>query len=262
MAFPEKNYTLGTGKVYFAQFAAGTLISNGQRYFGNTPEFSLSSESEVLDHFDADNGIRQKDDSVLLELNRTGTFVTDHISPENLALFFLGSADVLAQASATGATDTFTDAGVNRRYQLGVAPGLPAGVRGVTNVVVEVGATTMVLNTDYTLDAATGGLVFLAAGAINDGDDVDVTYDVTATSYNQIVSAANAELYGELFFQGTNPKGAIFDYHFPYVVIRPDGDFQLKSADEWQQLSFSIEILKKDDSTEAIYINGRAGVGV
>jgi hypothetical protein len=261
MAFPEKNYTLGTGKVYFDQFAQGTLVGTGQRYFGNTPEFSLSSESEVLDHFDADNGIRQKDDSVLLELNRTGEFVTDHISPENLALFFLGSNDVLVQAAAVGATDAFADVAVNRRYQLGVSPSNPAGVRGVTNVVVEVGAATMVLNTDYTLDAATGGITILDAG-INAGDDVDVTYDVSSASYNQVVSSANAELYGALFFQGTNPKGVIFDYYFPYVVIRPNGDFQLKSADEWQQLSFSIEILKLDDNTEAIYINGRAGVGI
>lgn len=262
MAFPEKNYTLGTGKVYFDQFAAGTLVGNGQRYFGNTPEFSLSSESEVLDHFDADNGIRQKDDSVLLELNRTGEFVTDHISPENLALFFLGSSDITVQAADVGATDAFVDVATNRRYQLGVTPSNPAGVRGVTNVVVEVAAATMVLNTDYTLDAATGGITIIEGGGISAGDDVDVTFDATSTSFHSVQSSANAELYGALFFQGTNPKGAIFDYYFPYVVIRPNGDFQLKSADEWQQLSFSIEILKLNDTTEAIYINGRPGFGI
>lgn len=54
MAFPQKNYTYGRYRVYFDQFALGTKVSaGGQRYFGNTPELSTTSESETLDHVDA-----------------------------------------------------------------------------------------------------------------------------------------------------------------------------------------------------------------
>ena len=105
MPFPQKNYTFGRYRVYFDQFLPGTKTPTGQRYLGNTPELNMTSESENLDHFDADNGIRIKDDSMLLELNRAGSFVTDHISPENLALFFLGDASLVTQASAAAQSE-------------------------------------------------------------------------------------------------------------------------------------------------------------
>lgn len=260
--FPDKNYTLGRSKLWFNQFAAGTKVGKGQRYFGNTPEINMTSESENLDHYDSDNGVRVKDDSVVLESNRTGTFITDHISPENLALFFLGESSVLTQSSALAVTYAIVDVQKNRRYQIGASSANPAGVRGLANVVVKVGAVTKTLGTDYTVDVNTGGLVILSGGTILVNDDVDVTYDLLATSYNRIITNSGATaLYGSLFVESTNPKGERFDYFFPYVAIRPDGDFALKS-DEWQQLPFSLEVLKLDDSTESVYINGRPGSGV
>lgn len=264
MAFPDKNYTLGVGKVFFDKGNATTKASLGlgQRYFGNTPEFNVTSESEVLDHYDSDGGVKSKDDSVLLNLNRTGTFITDHISPENLALFYLGENSVLVQAGAVGETFLITDAKRDVRYQIGADAANPAGARGIENVVVEVGVSTKVLNTDYTLDTATGGIVFLSTGSIADLAEVDITYDLDAVSYNYVVSAAAAAVYGSLYFESTAVKGEKFDHFYPWVAIRPDGDFALKSGDEWQQLGFSVEILKKDDETESVYIMGRPGSGV
>jgi hypothetical protein len=74
-------------------------------------------------------------------------------------------------------------------------------------------------------------------------------------------SGSNSQVEGALFFEATNPVGLRFDYTFPYVQLSPDGDFQLK-GDEWQQLSFTFEALKLNDTTETVYINGRAGEGV
>ena len=42
----------------------------------------------------------------------------------------------------------------------------------------------------------------------------------------------------------------------PYVKISPNGDYALK-GDEWQQIPFNIEILKKT-GFEALYSDGRA----
>lgn len=261
MAFPEKNYTLGRYKIFFDKFLPGVKVGNGQRYFGNTPEFNLTSESETLDHFDSDNGIRNKDDSVLLELTRSGTFITDHISPENLALFFLGESSVVAQASATNLAYQITDVQKGRRYQIGATGAAPAGVRGLANVSVQVGVSVKVEGTDYTVDLNTGGLVILAAGSIANDATVDVEYDTIATSYNRVVSADDAEIYGALYVESTNPKGEKMDYFYPYVAIRPDGDFALK-AEEWQQLPFSVEAMKLDDDTPVVLINGRPGSGI
>jgi len=267
--FPEnKNYTLGKGKVYFGRFADGTrsVEKGGLRYLGNTPEFNLATDSEDLPHYDADNGVRIKDDSVTLEVNRTGSLITDHISPDNIALWFGGTTELVEQAILTDVVETIEGAHKGMRYQIGKSPTSPNGVRGITVASVTDDAGTpvpLVPNVDYQIDAETGGLRLLAGGTVVvDGTtNVVVTYSGAATSYHRVSSGGNSQVEGELFFEATNPKGAKFDYLFPYCQLRPDGDFALK-GDEWQQISFSFEALKLDDQTESVYTNGRPGVFV
>lgn len=264
MAFPQKNYTFGRYRVYFNQFAPGTKTPiAGQRYFGNTPELSMSSESENLDHFDSDNGVRVKDDSMLLELTRGGSFTTDHISPENLAAFFLGDASILTQAALPGQTYAINNVVKDRRYQIGETALAPAGVRGINTVVVTSvpAGTTYTAGTDYVVDLTTGGLTIPATSTIPVDGDISVAYGVAATSYQRIVSADAASIYGSMFLESRNPKGAKMDYFFPYVELRPSGDFELK-GEEWQTLPFEFDVLKLDDNTAAVYINGRPGENV
>ena len=260
MALMNKNYTLGKGRVYFDAFAQGTLTPQGERYFGDTMEFNVTSESESLEHFDNDAGIRVKDASVLLELSRTGTLITENISPENLALFFLGASAVLSQAAAVGQTTEIAAAKQGYYYQLGTSAGRPEGVRKVANVVVTnttTPATVYDLNDDYTVDAASGRIQIVEGGGIADGTGITVTFDVEAADITRVVTAADAEIKGALRYISTNPQGEKFDYFFPYVSLQPNGDFALKSGEEWQQLGFQFEVLKKDDNTEAMYINGQ-----
>ncbi len=257
MAFPDKNYTLGRGRLYFDKFITGTKTKTGQRYFGNTTEVNMTSDSETLDHFDSDAGIKQKDASVLLSLSRTGSFITDHISPANLALFFLGTASVVSQAAAASVADSFANVVLGQRYQIGVTAGTPAGVRNVTTFT----AGALVAGTDYTLDAATGGVVFLPTGSVVAGSTQAATYSTTLASYNRVVTAASAQVYGAMLYIANNPVGENFDYYWPYVSLKPDGDFALK-GEEWQQIGFGFEALKLDDSTEVLYINGRPGSGI
>jgi hypothetical protein len=259
--FPAKNYTIGRGRLYFDRFAAGTTNGTGQRYIGNTPELNMTSESESLDHFDSDNGVRQKDASVLISLTRSGSFITDHVSPENLALFFLGTESVLTTVSALAVVYNIADVKLDHRYQIGASASVPAGVRGITNVIVKVGVATKVLNTDYTLDEDTGGVIPLSTGSIVEGDDLEVTYDQSVTSYNRILSGSASTIEGSLLYISTNPEGEKFDYFFPKVAIKPDGDYALK-GEEFQQIGFTFEALKKDDNTEVLYVNGRPGSGI
>lgn len=270
MAFPEKNYVLGRGQVFFGKFAADTrVLEGGTEYLGNTPEFNLSSESESLDHFDSDNGVRVKDDSVLLELTRSGSFITDHISPTNLARWFLGTSEVVTQALATSVVYAIANVKRGQRYQIGETTSAINGVRGLTSATVsrtDGGPTPMVEGVDFSLDLDTGGITILTTSTVileaDDGTaDIEVTYNAAATSYHRVISGSSDVIEGRIFFKATNPKGLKFDYLMPYVQLRPDGDFQLK-GDEWQQLSFTFEALKLDDSTEVIYTNGRAGVAV
>lgn len=253
----NKQYTLGRGRLFFDAFLPNTKTKTGERYFGNTPSFSLTIESESLDHFDSDDGVRVKDDSVLLELNRTGAFVTDNIDPENVALFLLGQASTQVQASATGQTYAVGDVKKDRYYQIGATAGNPSGLRALTNFVLKKGASTLVLGTDYDVDL-TLGRIYIRPGSVTvvDGDDLTAEFDVSARNRQQIVTAASSTIDGALRFIATNPKGTLLDYYMPYVRLSPNGEYALK-GEEWQQIGFNLDIQKLDDTTESIYVDGR-----
>lgn len=259
-----KNYTLGRGKLFFDPYPAGANINaatmgEGERYFGNTPELSFTTSTENLDHYDSDAGVKTKDDSVQLSTDRSGSFTTDNIVGENIALLIGGATEMVAQAAAVAVVDEFT-VKRGRFYQLGASESNPSGARMVSNVVVKVGAATITALDNYEVDEELGRLYIEVDSAdIADADDVEVTFDVAASSREQSVSSSNS-IYGALRFVADNPKGQNRDYFFPYVKLAPDGDYNLK-GEEWQQIGFTLEVLKKSSNIEAIYIDGRAFTG-
>lgn len=173
-----QNYTLGRGKLHFSRFKNGTQNPEGFRYIGNTPEFNLTIESENLDHFSSDYGIREKDDSVLLEVNRSGTMITDNIDPENIALFFLGSSSLAAITSASGLTETLADVKPGHSYKLGQSSNNPAGYFGVNPA---------------GFSAYTGSAPTAATGTVTFGDvgDADDTITIGGQVYTMKASPAN-----------------------------------------------------------------------
>lgn len=249
--------TLGRGELHFARFLAGTQIPEGERYLGNSPEFSATIETETLDHFDSDHGVNEKDESVPLSTNRTGSFITDNIHPENVALFFFGEKMVFTVAAATAVEETFPLVKQGYGYQLGTTALNPTGARMVSNVVVvdaDTPATTYALNTDYQLNAELGRVTIVEGGAIAEDTNVRVTFDTAAHSRSRVISGSTA-VSGSLRYIAFNPVGPQSDWFMPYVKLSPNGDYNLK-GDEWQQIPFSIEILKKS-GLEALYIDGR-----
>lgn len=263
-----KNYTLGRGRLYFDRFtpsqvAAGITAATrgeGERYFGNTPEFNMTASEETLDHFDSEQGVRVKDDSVSLQLDRTGSFTTDNISAENLALYFLSDgATTVTQVSATGSTFDVPAASPGLFYQIGATTSLPAGVRKISNVSVRKGAgfsTVVAAAGNYEIDEALGRIYVLPGSTdIPAGTDIRVTFDLAAGTRQQIVSKSNS-IYGSLRFVADNPKGTNRDYFFPYVKLSPDGDYNLK-GDDWQAMTFAFEALRKASNIETLYVDGR-----
>ncbi len=250
-----KNYALGRGKLFFAMFAPGTQTPGGQRYFGNTPEFSTTSESEELEHFDSDNGVNVKDDSVTLSNTRSGSFVTDNINMDNVAMFYLGEKSTFTQTTATAQVQTI-EVSKGRYYNIGRTELNPAGDRHLANVSFKIGATTVAIPNNLEVDLVTGRFYVEAdAPDIPDASDLIVTFDRLAYTQSRAVSGSQ-EIVGELYFECTNPKGILVDYYWPYVKISPNGDFNLKSGDDWQTLPFNIEFLQKS-GYETVYITDR-----
>lgn len=261
-----KDYVIGKGKVYFDQFKPGTKIGTGERYFGNTPELTTSADAETLDHYDADEGLNVKDESITTANNLTGSLITDNISPENLALFFAGPINKLTSTSQVGAIST-TIVNKGRFFQLGVSELTPTGARNITNVVANkvspgllptdppiVTPVTLLGNIEVDLER---GRVYVELDApdLLDGDTVEFTFDTEASTRTVVIGRGD-EIRGSLRFISANPVGSQKDYYWPYVKLTPNGDYALK-GEEWMQLGFSFEVLKRDGSSERVYVDIR-----
>lgn len=249
------NYTLGRGEVWFSPFIAGGQVPEGFRYMGNTPELNLTIDQETLDHFSSDFGIREKDDSVPLEVNRTGTMICDDINKENVALFFFGTAAKLTVALSLALQDDTIVVKQGLTYQIGRTAANPTGARGLATIIVKdvTDVTTYILGTDYEEDETRGLVTIIVGGAITDDDLLHITYDQLAYTADQVISGAEP-VEGSIKYIEYNPRGQDHDIEIPLCRMSPNGDLSLK-GDDWRQIPFNIEILKPVGS-EAIYRNG------
>jgi len=273
MANETQKYTLGRGEVFFNKFKPGTNIGEGERYLGNTPEYSLTNEVETLDHFNADRGLREKDESVLLEISSSGSMNCDNISGENVALFFLGNLLTKSSTSVTAQKEVFTNWKRGLTLQLGTTDATPTGVRKVSNVKVGKAAKSATLNLTGDISAIPGVTIVDAAGnyevdlelgrlyleptstEINGDIKLVVQFDVAAQS-RELVISSNDVVQGSLRFVSHNAKGENKDYFFPKVTLSPDGDYNLK-GDDWQSMGFTFDALKLQ-GRERVYIDIRA----
>lgn len=253
----QNNYTLGRGKLYLALFKKGTTTPLGERYLGNSPDVGFSSDSQRLDHFNSDSGVRVKDASVLLQMDYAGSFSLDDIQFENLALTFLGTSGTETIAAKTAQTDTFTNVQEKLSYQLGTTDLTPTGIRNVSNVKVvdaSTPATTYQAGRDYVLDPALARLQILEGSTIPADGGIKVTWDSASYTKEFTVSQGDT-IEGALRYVADNPAGDNIDYFMPWVQIAPDGDYTLK-GDDWQVMNFTLAILKKG-SLNAVYADGR-----
>lgn len=273
MANETQKYTLGRGEVFFNKFKPGTNIGEGERYLGNTPEYSLTNDVETLDHFNSDRGLREKDESVLLEISSSGSMTCDNISGDNVALFFLGNLLTKSSTSVTAQKEVFTSWKRGYTMQLGTTDTTPTGVRKVSNVKVGKAASNATIDMSSDISSMSGVTVIDAAGnyevdtelgrlyleptsaEINGDIKLVVQFDVAAQSRQMVVSS-NDVVQGSLRFVAHNAKGENKDYFFPKVTLSPDGDYNLK-GDDWQSMGFTFEALKLP-GRERVYIDIRA----
>lgn len=262
-----RNYTLGRGRLFFdrytpAQVAAGIAAATqgeGERFFGNVPEFSFNTTEESLDHYASTGGVRVKDDSVTLQIDSNGAFTSDHIDKYNHALWFLSAAVAagsVVQSSATAAT-WLSKSKKGAFIQVGTSSSVPTGVRNISNVIVGSGAgfsTVLSASGNYEVDEANGRIYFLPGCSLADDTAIQVTYDAAAGTRDQVVSGGTA-VYGSLRYIADNPKGSNKDFYIPLLKLTPEGDYSLIS-DDWQSIGFAFEILKKG-TLEGVYIDGR-----
>lgn len=259
MSGPYKNYTLGRGELSFAQSitqGAAPLPGAAFRYLGNSPDLSQTASSTNLDHYDSDHGIKVKDDSIILQFDRTGKFSLDSMDVANLAMYFIAQSTNFQQAAITAKVENVT-VGPDTAFQLGTSVNA-LGVKNVSTVTAKnhtTPATIYVPGTDFIVDPASGWVKIPTGSAIPAGTSVDFTFDAAASSRIQLATTNNVLLEGALKFRSFNPKGPKYDYFWPYVQLTPDGDFTMK-GDTWQQMNFNFSILDPSDGRASMYLDG------
>ena len=288
------NYTLGRGRLYFSREVGGVLTWKNWLYIASTSEFNYNLEPEELEHVNADSGVRNVDDSVVLSRGLTGSIVTDDIQAENLALFFYGTAAPAAQPAVNHHTtnngESFASVQPGDILQLGVTAARPQGIAGIDtdplsavttvgnrpsfSIVGDAAADFNPAEMDTTDEAGTypdfrpgthfnadakSGIVEIIHpqpdGSAIDGDGATVHFFYKAAAANRTqVLSGISPVRGAIMFEQDNPKGLNRVYTIPSAIIRANGDLALK-GDEWLSIPLSFEAVDRGTGTELLYID-------
>lgn len=247
MDYQSNNLLVPRGSILFNPFVPGTFGGKGYLQLGNCPEFTLSRDVTPLEHRSSQQGYRTRDKRLIIGDDLSGSLMTDDVKADNMRLWFMSPAvTTITVASAMAQEETIADVVKGATYQLGRSTLAPTGLRGVTVTAVKTGVTVHVNNTDYTFDVATGLLTILTGGGIAADADITVTYNVAASTHQQII-ADNKEVEGEVLFISNNPFGEQSRIWIPRATITPNGDLSmLTDADSptWQQIPLTITALK------------------
>lgn len=255
-------YSIPRGRVYFDRFNANGQPT-GEVAFGNCPGFTFTAETEKAEHYSSEGGLAEKDAALIVQVNRSGSLTCDNFSTNNLALFVSGAVEQQAQTAGTVADEAYT-VHQGRIYQLGTSAAFPAGVRGVTDVVVKSadGATTYALGVDYNTDLDMARVQIIQGGSIPEpvngvGTAIKIGYKTTVKNWTRVKSGSTAEVQGALRVIADNASGANRDWYMPKVTLTPSGDLPIiQEGTDFTSMEFGVEILKPANG-EALYIDGR-----
>lgn len=182
---------IGKGKLYFERFVPGTHTRSGEgfAYFGNTPELTISKTYEKLEHFSSEGGIKEKDASLETSETSAGKFSTDHISPENVALWYRGTKSPIAQLAGVDVEDTWESIKRGNYFQLGETVGQPQGARSISGLTATRGnahaAGTLTIANAVPVDGdhfIVNGYAYTFRNAPDDANEVQIGATITLTA--------------------------------------------------------------------------------
>nr|DAI43008.1 MAG TPA: major tail protein [Caudoviricetes sp.] len=271
-----ETYVLPNGRIDFNLFplvngAADKTKAKGFRYLGSCKELTLTQENETLEHKSSECGVNKTDLEIVISSKLTGSFTSDNINSENLALFFAGDVDTVVQAAATGKTEVlqvFPALG----YRLGVTQQNPNGIFAANITKIQVFNTkadadsganeqaTLTADVDYEFTKANGYLMIGDKDSTTKikakGSWIKVTYDLEK-AMREVVISKGQNVIGELLFRGCNAYGENRQYWLPKIRLSANGDLSLKGGEEWQSLGFTITALEDAASGSMLYVNGQ-----
>jgi hypothetical protein len=171
-------YARGQGKVYFAPRDANGQ-TGGFTWIGDADQFSVQGTQETLEFRESYSGLRAKVIDTITSTDLSFTLQMRDFDADNLARAFYGTNTAGAGAVVSGETfNAYAGTSYFTKHP------------GISAVTATKGATPLVLNTDYTLDATTGELKFLPASSIITGAGAHAcTVNYTYAAYTGKVQA-------------------------------------------------------------------------
>ena len=235
-------YGLGGGKVYIADMETSGK-AKGFRELGNCPSFTISNTAETYEHDDVRGTAPVQDLSTVIRAGSDVAFTLENLSADNLALHNFGTSEVYTNPaiSSQTATTMIADGSIEayKTYQVVDSDGDPAfGLTSTNSLVLKTtNATpvTLVLNTDYTLDADFGLVTLKNSTAIttaisgSEGITCEWSADSSATTVDQVIGLNSTQQVKALMFianNAINDLGQRVQIIFHNVSIAPDGESQ------------------------------------
>lgn len=247
------NLLLGRGRLYFdRKNAAGAF--QGLRFLGEASKLEIAPSTEKKDRFTSVKSAATKIASVIVSQTHTLNIELMEYTPDNIALALMGDSVAFTQAGGAVVAEALSG-GVNaqpgRVYQ--------TAQRNISAVAVKAGGVAAVLGTDYTIEDASTGLIYLVPGGAFDGTKI-ATIDYTgaavlaAAAKYKIQGGLESLIEGKLVFVGDPANGTPYDAEVWKVRISPSGALAL-ITDDFGNIPLTGEVM--DDSqnhpTEPLY---------
>lgn len=245
-----QDYLLGRGKLYYCELLSTDLPDedgDGWVDVGNVPEFSVTSETNILDHFSSQSGLRSRDKRIVIDQAFNLSFQAEEFNEENALLWLFSTPAAATNGTIAGFVERtiITNVKKGRNYPIVDASGNRCtGFRASDLTLEKSGSpdTALTLNTDYTVDTQAGLVHILTTGAVlADGDEVDGTLVAygsgEATRFVPLQNRTVVDVAME--FIGSNPDtGGKFILHLNKVSLSPDASLNLITASEMARMSF------------------------
>ncbi len=230
---------LGRGALYFAALDATTKRPLGLRHLGNCTGFTLTVDSETLEHMSSRSGVRSVDRELVLSQKVSVGITLDELNFQNLALHLSGTASKdQTNPARTTVTQLQLQAAAYKgfSYQATNSSGAALFDLDGTLVVKSGGAnygaaSLLYAGTDYVVDTKWGTIFIPSTSTHVDGAKLWIDYTTAGTErvFDKVDMLTQETISGFLRYVMINAansdKQMVFDLHS--VNLKADGDLSL-----------------------------------
>ena len=233
------DYMIGAAVVHFND------SSNGWLNLGNVPNFSITRESETIEHSAVVSGERLIDLTLQLSQKLGFSFAIDEFNAANIDKLMKGN----------GVTSN-VQSGSSISNEAGTAPAILdrsifTAESNISALVVTGASSTPVftLNTDYELtDAITGEIKILSSGTIAAGLTLEIDYTSAARTRDKVLPGKTLQVTGLCRVDIQPINGRHFTWIIQNAALRVEGEIVLDSG-AFSNANILIDILVDKTTT-------------